>query len=122
MRNIIEELEQRITTNCKHIDVEQRFRDMLDECYSFDSIGGPFAGMSPSRVLEEVDPTAFRCGVADYSDGEDWAEIDGEYYETDDCEDQKDSLIDELETEQKEDTDDAEDIQELIDELQAHVF
>ena len=39
-----------------------------------------------SRVIEELDPTAFRCGVADYidslvTDREISDEIDGEYYD-----------------------------------------
>lgn len=50
------------------MDVEERFSDMLDECYSFKSVGGPFAHMLPSRVLRECDETAFRCGANDYAD------------------------------------------------------
>lgn len=88
-----------IIAECSAIDPEQRFRDMLDEYYSFDSVGGPFAGMQPSAVLEEVDPVAFRCGVNDYIDGERTYEIDGETYDMDDVDAAREEFIDALESE-----------------------
>lgn len=66
------------------IDTDTLYDDMLDECYSFESVGGPFAHMQPSRVLEEVDPIAYRCGKNDWEDGESrdqWTDIDGTYYD-----------------------------------------
>ena len=42
---------------------EEKFRQMLDECYPALQIG--YLTFSPSRVLEELDPIAFACGVAD---------------------------------------------------------
>lgn len=87
---------EHITSELTAIDREQRFRDMLDECYSFDAVGGPFACMSPSKVLEEMDPTAFRCGVNDYMDGENTVEIDGEDYDRREAEKAKEEFIDDL--------------------------
>lgn len=99
---IITELESRIANELKAIDREQAFRDMIDECYSFDKVGGPFAHMSPSRVLEEVDPVAFRCGFNDYfADGE-HVEVNGETYRQDDAERVKNDLVTELESERDE--------------------
>lgn len=96
---IITKLEAHIADNCKAIDREARFDDMLDECYSFDKVGGPFENMSPSRVLKEVDPIAYRCGVNDWADGEGWIEIDGENYDSDEVGKAKDSFVDDLESE-----------------------
>lgn len=48
-------------------DARESFDDLLDEC-------GPVmvAGLEymPSRVLREVDPIAYRCGLIDYIDSE----------------------------------------------------
>lgn len=43
---------------------EQEYRDLLDEIYPEVKIG--YLTFSPSRIVEELDPTAFRCGVADF--------------------------------------------------------
>ena len=92
-------LQKRITENCKTVDIEDAYNDMLDECYSFDCVGGIFASMCPSRVLKECDPTAYRCGMSDYIDSLDVIEISGDYYQGDDCEEQRDELVAELEAE-----------------------
>ena len=42
---------------------EEKFREMLDERYPVLQIG--YLTFSPSRVLEELDPMAFACGVTD---------------------------------------------------------
>ena len=97
--NIISELETRIAADCKTVDREGFFNDMLDECYSFANVGGPFAHMSPSRVLLECDPVAHRCGVDDYADGQDWVEVRGETYQQSDVDEIKDALLDELNAE-----------------------
>lgn len=62
MSNIIKILEDKIRSECKAIDVDASYDDMIDGCYSFSGIGGPFELMLPSSVLEEVDPIAYRCG------------------------------------------------------------
>ena len=101
LKEITKDWESRIESDCKPVDMEQRFRDMLDECYSFDKVGGPFAYMSPSRVLEEMDPTAFRCGVNDYADGEsdEIMELSSGYYRIEDCKEVQDEIAAELDTE-----------------------
>jgi hypothetical protein len=86
MPTIAETITARIIADCRPVDREARFDAMLDDCYSFESIGGPFAYMQPSAVLREMDPTAYRCGVNDMEDAEEWVEIEGEYYERADVE------------------------------------
>lgn len=46
-------------------DFEEQYKEMLDDCY------GDFHGYEYSRILEELDPTAFRCGLNDYCDNKD---------------------------------------------------
>ena len=63
-------------------ELETRYKDMLDECYETIKVCG--YEYQPSRVLEEVDPVAFRCGFADWLNsmiGEGIDEIDGKYYD-----------------------------------------
>jgi hypothetical protein len=38
--------------------------------------------LDPAELLEEADPTAYRCGHVDYIDGEEWTEYNGDTYET----------------------------------------
>lgn len=78
---IIQTLTDKIKDECKIVDREAAFDAMLDECYSFAAVGGPFMYMQPSAVLREQDPIAYRCGVNDFADGEPWVEIDGETYD-----------------------------------------
>ena len=101
LKELTKDWESRIESDCKPVDMEQRFRDMLDECYTFDKVGGPFAYMSPSRVLKEVDPTAFRCGVNDYADGEsdEIVELSSGHYRIEDCKEVQDEIAAELDTE-----------------------
>ena len=95
----IQDLIQHITDECKAVDREERFDALLDDCYDFSKVGGPFEHMSPSTVLKECDPIAYRCGVNDYADGEGWLEIGGDYYESSDVEEARESFVDELESE-----------------------
>lgn len=96
---IIEKMLAHIVAECSAVNREAAFNEMLDECYSFDSVGGPFAHMCPARVLLEFDPVAHRCGVNDYADGQDWTEVNGETYQDDDIEKAKEEFIDELRAE-----------------------
>lgn len=105
----VKEMLEYITDNVSTVDTTQRFRDMLDECYSFDSVGGPFAGMLPSRVLEEMDPIAFRCGVSDYSN-DDTYEINGEEYDQNEVDEKRDEFIEQLEDELLDLEDEREDV------------
>lgn len=86
-----------IEAECKAVDLERAFDEMLDECYSFESVGGPFAHMSPSSVLKEVDPIAYRCGVNDYFGcDESYIEVNCETYRKDDVEKARETFIDDL--------------------------
>lgn len=88
-----------VASECTPIDREECFDQMLDECYSFALVGGIFSNMSPSSVLRECDPIAYRCGVNDYADGEEWVEIDGDYYESDEVEKARGEFVSNLESE-----------------------
>ena len=50
------------------------YDQMLDDCY------GDFMGYNASYILSEVDPTAYRCGMADYLDSLDMSD-DANYQE-----------------------------------------
>ena len=93
MKDLIDHIKE----NCTPIDREARFDQMLDECYDFNSVGGPFSHMVPSQVLKAMDPTAYRCGVNDHMDGEDTYEIDGETYDMAMVEEARDEFVSDLE-------------------------
>jgi hypothetical protein len=124
-------IEEHIARECTAIDREERFDNMLDECYSFTEVGGPFAHMSPSSVLRYCDPTTYRCGVNDYEDSEGWVEVGGDYYEQEEAEEALESFIDEIrdeiatmesDIEDMDEEEDAEQIKEMqadLDKLQA---
>ena len=97
-------VEERVKEDLTPIDTEERYRDMLDECYSFDSVGGIFSSMQPSRVLEEVDPVAYRCGMNDYEDclREDYEEIDEQFYEKQEVREIREEIEAEMEVEEEE--------------------
>lgn len=100
--HVRQNLAARIASECTPINREERFDEMLDENYSLELVGGPFAHMSAARVLKEMDPTAYRCGINDYSDGESWVEVDGEEYESRDVEAQRAEYVAEMEAEAEE--------------------
>lgn len=106
--NIITRLETLISEECTKIDREAAFAASLDESGPVNVCGLQF---NPSQIWKELDPTAFRCGVNDFADGEDWSEVDGETYATSDCEEQKDNLVSELE-------DDLQALEENLEDLQ----
>jgi hypothetical protein len=89
-----------IEENCTAVDTEKLYDEMLDESYSFDSVGGSFKYLSPSTVLKEMCPTDYRCGKVDYLDSLGTVEIgDGEYMKddvSDACDGYASSLDDEL--------------------------
>jgi len=98
---IITKMLAHITGECNAINSEKAYDAMIDECYSFKSVGGPFEYMSPSRVLAECMPTDYRCGLVDYVDSQSdcWVEIGGEHYETHAVDEAKEEFIDELRAE-----------------------
>jgi hypothetical protein len=63
--------------------LEERYCEMLDACESTVIVCG--MSYNPSTVLASVDPIAFRCGFADWIDGEckdeAYIEINGEFYD-----------------------------------------
>lgn len=93
-----------IVSECSVVDTEKRYDEMLDECYSFEKVGGIFACMSPSRVLSECDPTAYRCGMNDWLDCErdSIVEVDSDYYDNDEVNKAREEFIDGLRDELKE--------------------
>lgn len=99
MRDIIQELHDKVKEDLTALEVNSMYDDMLDECYDLSEVGGPFSHMLASKVLSECDPVAYRCGFTDWLDGERFYEVDGEYYHGTDLERIKDELIDELESE-----------------------
>lgn len=89
-------------------NLEEAFDEMLDECYSFESIGGPFACMTPSRVLREMDPIAHRCGVSEMSDDDRYEEFEGEFYDKEKLGELRDECQDEFDDEEAAREEDAE--------------
>lgn len=102
-KHIEAKLEKRVKENLKPIDLEELYRNMIDECEPVVKVGG--LSFTPSRIIEELDPTAFRCGVSDYADsliGETISEeIDGEYYNLDEVNDIRDEIESELDEEEE---------------------
>lgn len=113
MTDIIDELMGRIRDDLYEVDADKAYDEFLDEIYSFDSLGGIFASMQPSRVLEKMDPVAYRCGFSDWLGGEDLIDIGKgvtEYYRRDDMEEILDAFVGELESER-------DDLQSELDDL-----
>ena len=90
-------IEHLIATNCEIVDGEEMFEEMLDECCEEVTVGN--CTFSPSQVLKECDPTAFRIGVSEHLDSlaEDMSlyELNGDYYQVSDIEE----MLDEIESE-----------------------
>ena len=97
------QLEKRVKEELKPIDLEELYREMLDECEPVVKVAG--LSFSASRIIEELDPIAFRCGVSDYADsliGETISdEIDGEHYNLDEVNDIRDEIESGLDEEEE---------------------
>lgn len=103
-KNKIEtKLQKRVKAELKPIDLQELYRDMIDECEPVVKVGG--LSFTPSRIIEELDPIAFRCGVSDYADsliGETISdEIDGDHYNLDEVNDIRDEIESELDEEEE---------------------
>jgi hypothetical protein len=109
VRDIIQELHDKVKDDLTELDVNSMYDEMLDECYDMSEVGGPFSHMLASRILQECDPVAYRCWFTDWLDGERFYEVDGEYYHGPDLERVKDEMIDELQ-------DEIDDLQSQLDE------
>jgi predicted ribosome quality control (RQC) complex YloA/Tae2 family protein len=113
--NAVENMLAHIVSECRAIDTDSRYDEMLDECFSFKSVGGIFANMSPARVLREVDPVAYRCGKNDWLDGElgeTMVEINDEHYDKSEVDEAQAEFIANLEAEVSE-------MERVIEELEA---
>ena len=113
-----------ITNNLTPLDTEELYANMLDDCYGEVEIAG--MTFQTSRALKELDPTAFRCGEVDYIDSLSLVEIGGDYYEQDAVEQERDGLIEELESEisdleDERENPEIEDIQDQIDALTVEI-
>jgi len=86
-----------IETKLEPVDGEEMFEELLDECYPEISIG--CCTFSPSQVMKELDPVCFRIGIQEQLDSQaqdgQLYEHGGDYYRLEDIED----MIDELEAE-----------------------
>ena len=98
--SIKEKAEKRIIAELEPVDLEQLYRDMLDECEPEVKVAG--LSFCASRIVEELDPVAFRCGVCDYADSlvndSITEEIGGNHYDYREAE----SIVEEVEAEQEE--------------------
>ncbi len=117
LKTIIASLTEHVTDNATAIDADRAYDDMLDECYSLESVGGPFTYMCASKVLEALDPVAYRCGFSDWLDSCEWIEINGSYYESRDVEKERDEFIDEIDSAITDAENERDGLQEEIDEL-----
>ena len=81
--------------------LEQEYRDYIDEFNTVEIMGMSYTA---SRVLEELDPTAYRCGFNDWLDSEEWDEFEGDYMKRDDIEkveEEYETYLEELENEEE---------------------
>ena len=103
-QEIEKEIEQRVIGELTPVDMEELYNSMLDECYSFESVGGIFACMEPHRVLEEIDPIAYRCGKNDYENSlrEEYEEVNESFYDKREVQDLRDEVEAEAEEQQTE--------------------
>lgn len=108
-----------IESECESIDLEERFDQLLDECYDFSSVGGPFAHMQPSQVLRGYDPIAYRCGVAESTDDDSIVEVGGEYYDKSEARDSAEEFIDTLRNELQSLEEERESLELLIEDREA---
>jgi hypothetical protein len=104
-RDLEKEVEARVKDELDPIDTEELYDQMLDDCYE------PFMGSyDPSRVLKEIDPTAYRCGLNDYVDSisrdSSFEEIDEELYEAREVQAIRDEIQAEIDEDEAEDEDD----------------
>ena len=76
-------------------DFAEQYDEMLDDVY------GEFMGFDASQILNEMDPTAYRCGLLDYVDSLDQDEEKMKDYDYAEWTEEKENL--ELELEELED-------------------
>ena len=100
-KQLIEAAQAHIIENLTPAETLDAYRDHLNEIYE-DCLTGPFSHMSPAKLLEEDDETAFRCGHNDWLDSEctdgRYVYIGNDYF--DPC-DVRDSLEDWIDTQRE---------------------
>lgn len=74
-------IDKKLVAEYKSTDAHEAYDEMLDECYSFESVGWPFKHFRPSKVLEKLDPVGYRSGYNDWLDS-----VSDQYYEASDGE------------------------------------
>lgn len=98
MTDLTKEQEEKIKEEISPVDADEQYKQMIDECYSFSRVGGPFEYMSPAKVLEDMDPTAYRCGFNDWTDSEiangRLVQIGEDYFDADEAEEVLDAMDD----------------------------
>lgn len=98
MNKIDEILEAKVKEELTPVDTEEYYAAALDEMYPVVEIGG--LTFDPSRIVKELDPVAFRCGMNDYLDGDDTLEyVADEWYRADEIQ----KLREEIEAAEEED-------------------
>jgi polyhydroxyalkanoate synthesis regulator phasin len=89
-------LTDKIEEELAAVDCEELFDRCLDEG---DPVKIGSLEYSPSHVLKQIDPIAYRCGVNDYVDSLGLKEINGNSYDSDKVDEVCDELVEELENE-----------------------
>ena len=81
--------------------LDQEYRDMIDDFNEVKIMGMSYCA---SRVLEELDPIAYRCGFNDWLDSEEWEEFEDDYMKRDYIEkvtEEYEEYLEELENEEE---------------------
>jgi hypothetical protein len=112
--SVIARLEAFITEELSPPDLDSLYDDMLDECYSFEKVGGPFACMSPSSVLKEVDPIAYRCGLNDWAD-QDYVEVGDKMYGKEEVREKQEEFCEQIRGEIEELEEEIEEVESIPD-------
>lgn len=88
------EIAKRLEDFYSSVDIEDDYQEMLDETGTVE-IGG--LTYTPSDVLLEIDPTAYRVGLADYEGTrDDLVEVNGDYYTQEDYDEVENEIDDEI--------------------------
>jgi hypothetical protein len=92
MKEYTEKQIEYIEETCNTIGDEE-YREWLDEVIGEVQVGN--LTFDASRIIEELDPIAFRCGFSDYTSSDDIVEINNDYYRQNDVDDALEDYEDE---------------------------
>jgi len=95
-KNAMSKLTDKIEEELSAVDCEKLFDQCLDEN---DPVRIGSLEYTPSHVLKQIDPIAYRCGVNDYVDSLGLKEINGNSYGSDEVDKICEELVEELENE-----------------------